>query len=99
MESDCIIMSLIYVERLLKQTKGGIRLTYKNWQSIIFSSMVMASKVRAGRAPRTPPLSLTRLFAPRCGTTCPCGTRTSRRSAPPSPCSGSTSSNWRTWTR
>jgi len=45
MESDCIIMSLIYVERLLKQTKGGIRLTYKNWQSIIFSSMVMASKV------------------------------------------------------
>ena len=25
MESDCIIMSLIYVERLLKQTKGGIR--------------------------------------------------------------------------
>mmetsp|Transcript_17619 Transcript_17619/g.32788 ORF Transcript_17619/g.32788 Transcript_17619/m.32788 type:complete len:579 (+) Transcript_17619:241-1977(+) len=45
MESDCIIMSLIYVERLLKQTKGGIRLTYKNWNSIIFSSMVMSSKV------------------------------------------------------
>jgi hypothetical protein len=45
MESDCIIMSLIYVERLLKQTKGGIRLTYKNWKSVVFSSMVMSSKV------------------------------------------------------
>ena len=38
-------MSLIYVERLLKTTKGGIRLTYKNWMSVIFSSMVMSSKV------------------------------------------------------
>jgi len=45
MESDCIIMSLIYVERLLKQTKGGIKLTYKNWKSVVFSSMVMSSKV------------------------------------------------------
>ncbi len=45
MESDCIIMSLIYVERLLKQTRGGIRLTYRNWKSVIFSSMVMSSKV------------------------------------------------------
>jgi len=38
-------MSLIYVERLLRQTKGGIRLRVTNWKSIIFSAMVMASKV------------------------------------------------------
>lgn len=45
MEPDCIIMSLIYVERLLKKTNGGIRLRYSNYKSVIFSSMVMASKV------------------------------------------------------
>jgi len=36
METDCIIMSLIYVERLLKTTKGGIRLRTTNYKSVIF---------------------------------------------------------------
>lgn len=45
MESDCIIMSLIYVERLLRETKGGVRPTIYNWRSILFSCMVLASKV------------------------------------------------------
>jgi len=45
MESDCIIMSLIYVERLLRETNGGVRPSPKNWRSILYSCMVMSSKV------------------------------------------------------
>mmetsp|Transcript_23804 Transcript_23804/g.47321 ORF Transcript_23804/g.47321 Transcript_23804/m.47321 type:complete len:472 (-) Transcript_23804:256-1671(-) len=45
MESDCIIISLIYIERLVKETNGMVRPRSTNWKSIIFSSMIMASKV------------------------------------------------------
>mmetsp|Transcript_32249 Transcript_32249/g.47444 ORF Transcript_32249/g.47444 Transcript_32249/m.47444 type:complete len:656 (+) Transcript_32249:166-2133(+) len=45
MESDCIIMSLIYVERMIKVTNGGVRPNVNNWRSILFSSMILASKV------------------------------------------------------
>lgn len=45
METDCIIMSLIYVERLIKDTNGGVRPRVGNWRSILFASMVMSSKV------------------------------------------------------
>merc|ERR1719354_272125 len=45
MESDCIIMSLVYIERVLRETNGGVRPTIKNWRSLLFSSMVMSSKV------------------------------------------------------
>ena len=45
MESDCIIMSLIYVERLIKSTDGKLRPHANNWRSVLFSSMVLASKV------------------------------------------------------
>jgi Cyclin, N-terminal domain len=45
MESDCIIMSLIYVERLIKVTEGSLRPRATNWRSILFSCMVLASKV------------------------------------------------------
>ncbi|OQR86267.1 cyclin-Y-like protein [Achlya hypogyna] len=46
MESECIIMSLIYVERLLQATMGkGLQIHAGNWHAIVFSSMVMASKV------------------------------------------------------
>ena len=43
MEFDTIIMSLIYVERLIKTT--NISPGPENWRSIIFSCMVLASKV------------------------------------------------------
>mmetsp|Transcript_30546 Transcript_30546/g.34837 ORF Transcript_30546/g.34837 Transcript_30546/m.34837 type:complete len:597 (+) Transcript_30546:371-2161(+) len=43
MEHDTIIMSLIYVERLIKETQ--IAPVPENWQSILFSCMVLASKV------------------------------------------------------
>ncbi|CAB9516668.1 Cyclin [Seminavis robusta] len=45
MEYDCIIISLIYVERLIKTTGGALRPRACNWRSILFSCMVLASKV------------------------------------------------------
>lgn len=45
METDCIIMSLIYIERLIKITVGGVRPRIGNWRSVLFASMVMSSKV------------------------------------------------------
>jgi hypothetical protein len=45
METDCIIMSLVYIERLIKDTNGGVRPHPRNWRSILFSSMILSSKV------------------------------------------------------
>lgn len=45
MESDCIIMSLIYVERLIKKTGGKLRPRSENWRSLLFSCMILSSKV------------------------------------------------------
>ena len=45
MEVDCIIISLIYIERLIKMTCGSLTPRANNWRSILFSCMVLASKV------------------------------------------------------
>lgn len=45
MENECIIMSLIYIERLIKVTKGRFCIRYDNWRSTSFACMIMASKV------------------------------------------------------
>ena len=45
MEIDTIIMSLIYVERLIKETNGVVVPAPDTWKSILFSCMVLASKV------------------------------------------------------
>jgi hypothetical protein len=45
MESDCIIMSLIYVERLIKDSDGQLRPRKSNWRSLLFAAMVLSSKV------------------------------------------------------
>eukprot|EP00536_Pseudo-nitzschia_multiseries_P013622 jgi/Psemu1/212226/e_gw1.594.11.1 len=45
MESDCIIMSLIYLERLIKKTIGRLRPRARNWRSLMFSCMILSSKV------------------------------------------------------
>ncbi len=45
LESDCIIMALIYCERLVKETKGRLSIRLDNWKSILFACLVMASKV------------------------------------------------------
>lgn len=45
MEPDCIIMSLIYIEKLIKTTQGHLRPRLNNWRSLLFSSMILSSKV------------------------------------------------------
>jgi len=45
MEHDTIIMSLIYVERLMKLTHGALQPTPENWSSVLISCMILASKV------------------------------------------------------
>jgi Cyclin, N-terminal domain len=45
MEHDTIIMSLIYVERLMKDTNGALTPNTYNWRSVLFSCMILASKV------------------------------------------------------
>jgi len=45
MEHDTIIMSLIYVERIIKETNGALVPTLENWRSVLFSCMILASKV------------------------------------------------------
>jgi hypothetical protein len=45
METECIIIALIYCERLLKITRGRLHIDDSNWRSVIFASLIMASKV------------------------------------------------------
>ncbi|CAM9309871.1 unnamed protein product [Chrysoparadoxa australica] len=45
LEKDCIIMSLIYIERLLMEAAGELRICAMNWRSVVLAGMVMASKV------------------------------------------------------
>lgn len=45
MEVECIIVSLIYIERIIKMTDGKLAPQPANWRSVLFSCMVMASKV------------------------------------------------------
>lgn len=45
MEMDCVILSLIYVERLIKMTEGALRPRPENWRSLLFSCLALASKV------------------------------------------------------
>ncbi|CBN75906.1 conserved unknown protein [Ectocarpus siliculosus] len=42
---DSIVLSLIYMERLMKETKGAIRPQPWNWKSLIISALVLSSKV------------------------------------------------------
>mmetsp|Transcript_43594 Transcript_43594/g.105713 ORF Transcript_43594/g.105713 Transcript_43594/m.105713 type:complete len:198 (-) Transcript_43594:74-667(-) len=45
MEHDTIITSLIYLERVIKLTDGVLTPDPENWHSLLFSCMVLASKV------------------------------------------------------
>ena len=45
MESECIIMTLIYCERSMTVTRGKLKIRYDNWKSILFGCMIMSSKV------------------------------------------------------
>jgi len=45
LENECIIIALVYCERLVKVTKGKLCIRHDNWKSILFACLVMASKV------------------------------------------------------
>ena len=45
LEGECIIMALIYCERLVRKTKGRFCIRHDNWRSTLFACLVMASKV------------------------------------------------------
>lgn len=45
LERDCIIMALVYIERLLTEAAGGMRICGRNWRSIVLCGMILASKV------------------------------------------------------
>eukprot|EP00614_Pseudopedinella_elastica_P019180 CAMPEP_0172646418 /NCGR_PEP_ID=MMETSP1068-20121228/240231_1 /TAXON_ID=35684 /ORGANISM="Pseudopedinella elastica, Strain CCMP716" /LENGTH=341 /DNA_ID=CAMNT_0013460677 /DNA_START=1 /DNA_END=1023 /DNA_ORIENTATION=+ len=45
MEMECIIMCLVYMERLTKETRGAVQVRSYNWKSIILSTLIMSSKV------------------------------------------------------
>lgn len=42
---EAIIMSLIYVERLMEMTQGALHPTPENWSSILVSCLILAGKV------------------------------------------------------
>ena len=43
MEAECIIMSLVYIERLVKQSH--LPLTLRNWKQVMMICMILASKI------------------------------------------------------
>jgi hypothetical protein len=45
LESECIIIALIYMERLLKETNDRFVVNHCNWRSVVFICLVVASKV------------------------------------------------------
>jgi len=45
LEGECIIIALIYCERLVMDTYGKLIIHTSNWKSLIFCSLVMASKI------------------------------------------------------
>ncbi|KAI9915552.1 hypothetical protein PsorP6_006834 [Peronosclerospora sorghi] len=45
MDSECIIMTLVYVERLITATRGRLELQRATWRRMLFCVMVIASKV------------------------------------------------------
>lgn len=44
MEKDVLIASLVYCERLIHETKGAVQPNERNWRSILFSCLALASK-------------------------------------------------------
>jgi hypothetical protein len=45
LEGECIIICLIYCDRLIKESAGRFVIRHDNWRSTIFVCLVMASKV------------------------------------------------------
>ncbi|CAN0072288.1 unnamed protein product, partial [Ectocarpus sp. 4 AP-2014] len=45
LEKDCVIMSLVYIERVLTETAGKLRIFRKNWRSVVLCGLILASKI------------------------------------------------------
>ena len=45
MEYECIIISLIYVRRLIKKSNGQFALLKENWKGVILSCIILSNKV------------------------------------------------------
>jgi len=42
-QHECLVMMLIYIERLMRVT--GVQITLENWRPIVYSALLIASKV------------------------------------------------------
>ena len=51
MHVECIVTALIFVERLLRNKRGLLKLGADNWRPIVFSTMILASKVCDDESP------------------------------------------------
>ena len=51
MHVECIVTALIFVERLLRSKGGALRLGGDNWRPVVFSTMILASKVCDDESP------------------------------------------------
>ncbi|KAJ8608282.1 hypothetical protein CTAYLR_007288 [Chrysophaeum taylorii] len=51
MHVECIVTAFIYIERLLRAHDGALSFTPRNWRSIVFSTMILASKVCDDESP------------------------------------------------
>ena len=45
LETECLIMSLYYIERMLTETAGQLRICALNWRSVTLAGLALASKV------------------------------------------------------
>jgi len=45
LEPECLITSLVYIERLMRHSRGRVRPHPTNWKSVLFSALVLASKM------------------------------------------------------
>jgi len=51
MHVECLVTAFIYVERLLKAYRGALALQPTNWRPIVFSALILASKICDDESP------------------------------------------------
>ena len=51
MHVECVVTALVFIERLLKARRGHLRLSADNWRPVVFSTMILASKVCDDESP------------------------------------------------
>ena len=51
MHVECVVTALVFIERLLKARRGYLCLGADNWRPVVFSTMILASKVCDDESP------------------------------------------------